>query len=312
MRLVPPLRKIMTQAQLYVLSEGSSAKLIDKTSEQWLRDAERGAYTTSRTFGGNSVFDLQHHIDRLSNSANLMVADDALKSPKEAVAMRAVTEGLLTSETLRPKILESLRTACLEFKEHCGNHQGELRLTTLLTWTSDDVTVKTHAAHLPDVPNPPIKVQIKGVARTNAVAKDSEWIRQRQQLQDSMPPDVNEILLADESGAVLEGMSSNLFILSRDTIMTADEGILVGTVRNLVIKVCEEAGIPVKKQAPRLQDSSSWDGALVTSTSRLALPVDSIELPSGEVVTFDVTNPLIQSIRDKVAAAISACSERLY
>lgn len=55
--------------------------------------------------------------------------------------------------------------------------------------------------------------------------------------QDGKPPDVNEILLMEESGAVVEGMSSNLFVLSGGTVLTAGEGVLIGTVRNLVLKV---------------------------------------------------------------------------
>ena len=35
-----------------------------------------GAYTTSRTIDGNAVFDLQHHIERLATSAQLMHKDD--------------------------------------------------------------------------------------------------------------------------------------------------------------------------------------------------------------------------------------------
>ena len=38
--------------------------------------------------------------------------------------------------------------------------QGEIRLTSLLTWGSDDPHVLTHAAPLPDAPKPPIKVQV--------------------------------------------------------------------------------------------------------------------------------------------------------
>lgn len=55
--------------------------------------------------------------------------------------------------------------------------------------------------------------------------------------QDGKPPDVNEILLMEDSGAVMEGMTSNLFVLSLGTVLTAGEGVLIGTVRNLVLKV---------------------------------------------------------------------------
>ncbi len=65
-----------TAQRQYVMAEDSTCKACDVTSEEWLREAPRGAYTTSRTVGGNAVFDLTQHIDRLSSSANLMHEDD--------------------------------------------------------------------------------------------------------------------------------------------------------------------------------------------------------------------------------------------
>ncbi len=56
-------------------------------------------------------------------------------------------------------------------------------------------------------------------------------------VQDAKPPDVNEILLLDEFGGVLEGMSSNVFVVVGGKVATPGEGVLVGTVRNLVLEV---------------------------------------------------------------------------
>lgn len=56
-------------------------------------------------------------------------------------------------------------------------------------------------------------------------------------LQDAKPSDVNEILLLDGHNGVLEGMSSNVFVVQDGKVITPDKGILVGTVRNLVLEV---------------------------------------------------------------------------
>jgi hypothetical protein len=50
--------------------------------------------------------------------------------------------------------------------------------------------------------------------------------------------DVNEVLLVDDRGAVEEGMSSNFFAVANGVVYTADEGVLKGTVRELVLQVC--------------------------------------------------------------------------
>lgn len=88
------------------------------------------------------------------------------------------------------------------------------------------------------------QVQVRGAPRSNAAAKDSEWVRQRQALESDKPADVNEILLASEGGAVLEGMSSNFFAVLGGAVYTAGEGVLPGTVRDTVIRVPSEPSIP--------------------------------------------------------------------
>jgi branched-subunit amino acid aminotransferase/4-amino-4-deoxychorismate lyase len=96
-----------------------------------------------------------------------------------------------------------------------------------------------------------------------------------------MPPfprtgPINELLLSDpESGAVLEGSQTNFFAIVGGTVHTAGEGVLAGTVRRLTLEVCEREGIPVVLSPPRLADAAEkWEGAMISSTSRLLLPID--------------------------------------
>jgi branched-subunit amino acid aminotransferase/4-amino-4-deoxychorismate lyase len=49
----------------------------------------------------------------------------------------------------------------------------------------------------------------------------------------------------------------------------------------LVTQVCAERGIPVRLQAPLLSDMDSWQGAFISSTSRLLLPVCEIAYQEG-------------------------------
>lgn len=72
----------------------------------------------------------------------------------------------------------------------------------------------------------------------NAKAKDSEWVRQRKAWEASKPAGVNEVLLVSHEGQLLEGLTSNFFVLdSQGAVVTADEGVLNGTVRELVLEV---------------------------------------------------------------------------
>jgi len=139
-----------------------------------------------------------------------------------------------------------------------------------------------HATLLPPRRLPPVKVVIAGAPRENALAKDSEWVRARTSLEASKGDDIEEVLLCvteKERLRVLEGTQTNVFALIGDVIYTAGgSDVLEGTVRRLVLEVCAENNIPVILEAPTLGDSEkAWDGAFLTSTSRLVLPIDEME-----------------------------------
>lgn len=46
-------------------------------------------------------------------------------------------------------------------------------------------------------------------------------------------------------------------------------------------QICEREGIPVSLQAPSVRDLELWEGAAISSTSRLLLPVDEVSVPQG-------------------------------
>jgi hypothetical protein len=143
-------------------------------------------------------------------------------------------------------------------------------------WRAQSFDIWSHLVPLPPLPAPPIHVLVKGAPRSNAAAKDSEWVRcvppvsahppttacctrrpsawllqsrsppspplrlsvsARKVLEDSMPADVNEIVLCDQGGELLEGMSSNFFAVTNDgTLVTADEGVLVCAPNQLCLR----------------------------------------------------------------------------
>ena len=126
---------------------------------------------------------------------------------------------------------------------------------------------------------------------------------------ESKKPDfANETLLVDEKGLLLEGLSSNFFVLCPDPLsrhptnlclMTAEEEILKGTVRDVVLNLCKKMNppIPVILQAPNIADALSWKAAFISSTSRLLTPIDYL---------FSQENPVVQ------ASAMEGCDKHIY
>eukprot|EP00038_Savillea_parva_P006498 m.164162 g.164162 ORF g.164162 m.164162 type:complete len:445 (-) comp12390_c0_seq1:52-1386(-) len=136
-----------------------------------------------------------------------------------------------------------------------------------------------HAEPMPPPPTPPIVVEVRGKARANAAAKDSAWVRHRQDIESARRPGTNELLLEDDTGHLIEGSQTNFFAVIDGTVYTAEDGILHGTVRDVVLKVCADLGIPVVLKPPKTASYATWEGAFITSTSRLVLPIDTLVMP---------------------------------
>ena len=134
---------------------------------------------------------------------------------------------------------------------------------------------------------PPIICDLYHVVRSNAVVKDSLWVkyscfpflilRQREVYYQKSGKSVEEILLS-ENGLVFEGGQSNFFAVKNGTVYTKGEGILQGTVRNLVLTICEKLGIPLCLEAPRVDEIPLWDACFITSTSRFVMNIDTLRV----------------------------------
>jgi len=48
----------------------------------------------------------------------------------------------------------------------------------------------------------------------------------------------------DSCGGLYEGLSSNFFAVANGTVYTAGEGVLAGTVREVILQVAQREGIP--------------------------------------------------------------------
>ena len=97
----------------------------------------------------------------------------------------------------------------------------------------------------------------------------------------------------------MEGVSSNVFALIDGEVYTAEEGVLHGSVRDTVLAACRENGVTVHLTPPpggARGVAEGWEGALISSTSRLAIPLDAILVPRA------ATEPL-QSTRQHVGRA---------
>lgn len=270
----------------------------------------RGAYTASRSVNRNSIFQFGMHIDRLVESSvpiftKLQLESKSLNEDKivetEALPFTLLKEAKL----LRPVIEKQLKYCVNEYKkeESINQENNEWKITILISPLPDSAlyfNTYIHICQLPSPPKPPVSTWIVCADRKKySNIKDSQWVIDRKVLEEQMPKEVSEIFLMDEGGKILEGMSSNFGVVIGNgstipfRIQTAEENILKGTVRKLLLDICNELNIEVELIAPDIANANDWVGAFACSTSRLLCIIDTLYAPESPI-TNSLEYPWIQ------------------
>lgn len=275
-------------APRFVECRDAVAKISSLTSKQWLVEQASGAYTTARTCAGaRRLFEWDMHVSRTASSAAAMLNDPSGSAPAPSGELSALMAAVGDAASLRPRLDATVGAAVREHLSGDSGATGELKVTILVTWDAGGSSVACHVSPLPPLPSSPVKVEVRGAPRSNAAAKDSAWVSERAPLEALMRPDFNELLLVTADGALLEGSQTNFFALVDGALHTAGEGVLAGTVRRLLLEVCEREGVPVVLSPPRLADAARWEGCFVSSTSRLLLPIDELYVPKEGAPSAD-------------------------
>jgi len=237
------------------------------TAADFLRNMPGGPYTTARTVDQTSVFEWQLHVERLVESARDMAA----------AAGQTMHSNFCTPEAFEVVLQKHVADAMRYFLKEHPQWRNEMKITVLLLPPGE---LWTHIAPLQAPSQPPIKVLLAGRPRANATTKDSEWVRERQALEALKTPEIEDIVLVGEGDTLVEGTQTNFFAVVDGAVWTAGEGILEGTVRKVALEVCKTLGLPIVLRPPTIAhlQEGRVQGAFISSTSRLVMPVDSIVL----------------------------------
>ena len=89
----------------------------------------------------------------------------------------------------------------------------------------------------------------------------------------------DEALLTDGAGRVLEGASSNLFVVQEGQLLTPPRGggLLAGVTRQVVLELAEAAGIGVIERPLELSEVRGAEEAFLTSTTRQLVPLVTVD-----------------------------------
>jgi branched-chain amino acid aminotransferase len=110
-----------------------------------------------------------------------------------------------------------------------------------------------------------------------------------------------ETILLNDAGEVAEGASSNVFVVKGGRAATPPlaAGILPGITRHLVLDLCREVGVPAREETLRVPDLLAADEIFITSTTKEAAPVRTIDgRPVGSGKPGPVHKRILQAYRE--------------
>ncbi len=214
-----------------------------------------GAYTTLRTFEHSKALHLEDHFRRLEETAALVGTDIQLERERLRQVLRRVMREYPPGQDLR------------------------LRLTLDLEVQPGDVYI---TAEILPIPSPTayregVCVVTYPLQRQLPKAKLTRFIVRASPIRQALPAEVNDAILVDTQNHLLEGSSSNFFAIIDGWLWSAEEGVLSGITRSLVLEEAAQAGLPIRLEAANLDDLPRTSEAFITSASRAVLPVVRID-----------------------------------
>jgi branched-chain amino acid aminotransferase len=113
--------------------------------------------------------------------------------------------------------------------------------------------------------------------RDNPKAKLTASIPVADKIRGQLPTGVEEALMVDEVGRILEGLTSNFFAVKGGELWTNEEGVLSGITRLLVLDEAVRIELPVNFRSITITEIHDLEEAFITSSSRGILPVKQID-----------------------------------
>jgi branched-chain amino acid aminotransferase len=243
-----------------------------KTLDEMTRHLPQGFYTTFSTLShGTKVLGLHAHLQRLYAPA--------------------LEHGLI------PSIDEkNLRTRIAELAKE--NLPKESRIRLILT--KNDGAIYAGVQLFEQIPKQiyedGVKVVTAELARQDPRVKDTGFISSSIEERKQLGRDVFEVLLT-KHGHILEGMTSNIYVINGKTLVTAQDGILLGVTRHVILGLARGEGMSIEYHAPKINEK--FDEAFLTSSSRGVVPIVSIDgNPVGEGKVGEWTNRLMKAYQE--------------
>jgi branched-chain amino acid aminotransferase len=238
-----------------------------------------GAYTTFRTYDHNKVIRLDDHLGRLEETARLAHKPVALGRTSLQEALLNVIDEYPGDMDLRIRVV-------LDLEDSVGNIYIMAEI------------LKTPP---PGAYHSGVRVITCQLQRDNPKAKLTASIPVADKIRGQLPTGVEEALMVDETGRILEGLTSNFFAVKGEELWTNEESVLSGITRSLVLDEAVRIELPVNFRSITITEIPNLGEAFITSSSRGILPVkqiDRILIGSGKPVCSGQPGPITVRLMD--------------
>ena len=236
-----------------------------------------GVYTVSNTYARTKTLLLDAHLDRLEDSAR---------------------RGGVRLDYERRRLRHALRQMIID-----ANY-GDARFRISVAAAKPDELILSIEPFQPpsrQLIEAGARAITSGEARHNPEAKSSEWMHRRRALEAAKPAGVYETILLDPAGNLLEGASSNVYVIQDGELRTASAGVLAGVSRMIVLAVCKQI-LPLRTLAPNIADIDSFSEAFLSSSSRGLIPLVELDgAPIGDGLVGPTTLALRKAYQRWVA-----------
>lgn len=250
-----------------------------------------GIYEVFRIYGGK-LFEREAHMTRLARSAGEL----RIPLPFSLERIGGLLEELLQKDPVEDGTLYLQITRGIAPRTHAFPPEGTPSVLTGYVTELKRPLAKLKAgirlAAVPDIRW--LRCDIKTLNLLgNVLAK-----------QEASEKGADEALL-HRNGTVTECSSSNVMIVKDGVIRThpADNLILHGVTRALVLKLAEEEGLPYREEAFTLEELLTADEAFITGTTSEVTPVTAVDTRAvGDGVPGPVTRRLQTAFNRRIEA----------
>jgi branched-chain amino acid aminotransferase len=229
-----------------------------------------GVFEGIRAYGGR-VFRLREHIERLYESAKMIMLDIGISSQE-------MFEVVL--ETLRRNNLSEgyVRLVVTRGKGDLGLDPRKCPRSTVICIAAQ-ITLYPEELYEKGLDIVTASTQRNAVNAVNAKVKSLNYLNSVLAKIEANLAGVSEALMLNSDGYVCECTGDNVFIVKRGRVLTPPTylGLLEGVTRNAVLELAAKLGYPVSETAFTRHDVYTADESFLTGTAAELVPVVRVD-----------------------------------